>query len=74
MLLEMVLEGQSEAECLCRVLSFRLDIKWFPDSVVTKDPMALIVRVRVLTPVSWLNSKSGHLIIPSFQFAHSSPL
>jgi hypothetical protein len=30
-----------------------------PDSVVAKDSMALIVRVGVLTPVSWLNSQSG---------------
>jgi hypothetical protein len=32
-------------------------------SVVTKDSMALIVRVGVLTPVSWLNSQSGPHII-----------
>ena len=28
--------------------------------MVTKDPMALVVRVGVLTPVSWLNSQSDH--------------
>jgi hypothetical protein len=39
--------------------------------------MALIVRVGVLTQVSWLNSQSdhhGHRIIPSFQLALSSSL
>ena len=33
-----------------------------PDSVVTEDPMTLIVRVGVLTLVSWLNSQFFHLI------------
>jgi hypothetical protein len=42
------------------VLSFGWDVKqvsWL--SEVTKDPMALIVRVGMLTLVSWLNSQSG---------------
>ena len=42
---------------LCRVLSFGWVVKWV--SVVTKDPMAHIIRVGVLTLVSWLNSQSG---------------
>jgi hypothetical protein len=45
---------------LCRVQTFRWDVKWVSWlSVVTKVPMALTVRVGVLTPVSWLNSQSG---------------
>ena len=45
---------------LCRVLSFGFDVKRVSClSEVIKDPMALIVRVGVLTPVSWLNSQSG---------------
>ena len=44
---------------LCRVPSFGWDVKWVSWlSEVIKDPMALIVRVGVLTPVSWLNSQS----------------
>jgi hypothetical protein len=59
---------------LCRVLSFRWDVKRVSCiSVVIKDPMALIVRVGVLTLVSWLNSLS-HLIIPRLQLAHLSTI
>jgi hypothetical protein len=62
----------------CRVLPFGWDFWWVSwISVVSKDPVALIVRVGVLTLVCWLDSQSdqyGHLIIPSFQLAHSSPL
>ena len=44
----------------CPVPSFGWDVKRVSLlSEVIKDPMALIVRVRVLTPVSWLNSQSG---------------
>jgi hypothetical protein len=32
-------------------------------SEVIKDPMALVVRVGVLTLVSWQNSQSGHQTI-----------
>ena len=54
---------------LCRGLSFRWDdtlVSWL--SVVTKDPLTLIVRGGVLTLASCLNSQSGphtisHLII-----------
>jgi hypothetical protein len=61
------------------VLSFRWQFKqgsWL--SVVTKDPMALIVRgvnpgVLAILPI-WPSYHHGHLIIPSFQLAHSSPL
>ena len=45
---------------LCRVPSFGWDVKRVARlSEVIKDPMALIVRVGVLTPVSLLNSQSG---------------
>ena len=45
---------------LCGVLSFRWDVKWESWLFeVIKDPMALIVRVGVLTLVSWLNCQSG---------------
>ena len=63
------------APALCRVPFFGWDVKrvsWL--SEVIKDPMALIVRVGVSTPVSWPSNHHGHLIIPSLQLAHSSPL
>jgi hypothetical protein len=50
---------------LCTVPSFWWDVKRvFWPSVVTKDPIALIVRVGVLTPVSWLNSQAGPHTVP----------
>ena len=62
----------------CRVLFFGWDdkqVSWL--SVVTKDCMALIVRVGVLTlaefPI-WSLYHYGYLTIPSIQLAHSSPL
>ena len=65
---------------LCRVPSFRRDVKrvsWL--SEVIKDPMALIVRVGGVNPgvtakfPIWPSYYHNHLIIPSLQFAHSSP-
>ena len=39
--------------------------------MVTEDPMALLIRVGVLTLVSWLNSQSGsHTVMVTY----SSPL
>jgi hypothetical protein len=54
---------------LCRVLCFRSDVKQVSRlSVVTKDPMALIVRVGVLKLVSWLISNLA--FIPSQSSNH----
>ena len=50
----------SPGQWLGTLLSFGWDVKRCPDSLCSlKYPMALIIRVGVLTLVCWLNSQSG---------------